>query len=145
MEYSEKIAWLRRYREAVRQQELLEMELQRIHAEVWRMGQIITGMPVQHTSCDKIPRSVELMLEQEEFLNKSIAEQLACQKEIQKAIDKVESPILRTILVSRYIAGLTSEQTAQRCCITPRWERELYRRAIARILLNYNTKSCTNC
>ena len=134
MEYSEKVDWLRRYRQLVKQQELLELELQRVKSDSERVSCLFGGTTFHSADCDRIPRSVELIMEREEKLQANIAALVACQTDIQKAISKVESPILQTILIARYIVGLTSEQTAQRCNISARWERELHRRAICMIL-----------
>lgn len=43
MEYTEKVAWLKRYRQFVQQQQLLELELQRIESDTRNINCIITG------------------------------------------------------------------------------------------------------
>ena len=45
MEYSEKIACLRRYREAVQREETLAQEIEALRCQAARVTQAITGMP----------------------------------------------------------------------------------------------------
>ena len=45
MEYSEKIAWLRRYREAVQREETLAQEIEALRCQAARVTQALTGMP----------------------------------------------------------------------------------------------------
>ena len=145
MEYTEKVAWLKRYRQFVQQQQLLELELQRIESDTRNINCIITGTKIHSVhaaQCNRIPHLVELMMEYEVQLSTIISKMIRCQDEIQRAIVKVEPMSLQTVLISRYIVGLTSEQTAQRCNITPRWERELHRRAVLLLSPEHYIECC---
>ena len=67
MEYSEKIAWLRRYREAVQREETLAQEIEALRCQAARVTQALTGMPGGGDG-QAIPRAVERILEAQEKL-----------------------------------------------------------------------------
>ena len=72
MEYSEKIAFLRRYREAVRQEDTLLQEIEALRCQAARVTQALTGMPGGGDG-QAIPRAVEQILEAQEKLQAQAA------------------------------------------------------------------------
>ena len=76
MEYSEKIAWLRRYREAVQREETLAQEIEALRCQAARVTQALTGMPGGGDG-QAIPRAVERIADAESRLASAYGTALA--------------------------------------------------------------------
>lgn len=62
MTYEEKLAFLRRYREAVRQEDTILQEIEELRTQAARVTQALTGMPGSGDG-QALPRAVEQILE----------------------------------------------------------------------------------
>lgn len=102
MEYSEKVAWLRRYREAVQREETLAQEIEALRTQAARVTQALTGMPGGGDG-QAIPRAVERILDAQQRLAAEAARCAAARAEVRAAIDTVPDPLRRDILTRRYI------------------------------------------
>ena len=63
MEYTEKVAWLRRYRESLRQEQLLGEEIGQLESQARRVTRAISGMPGGGGDGQAIPRALERLEE----------------------------------------------------------------------------------
>lgn len=111
MEYSEKIAWLRRYREAVQREETLAQEIEALRCQAARVTQALTGMPGGGDG-QAIPRAVERIMETQMLLAAEAVRAVNVHDQVKAAIDGVTDPLRRDILTRRYILGQRWERIA---------------------------------
>lgn len=102
MTYPEKIAYLYRYRDAVRREKTIADEIEALRAEAARVTQALTGMPGGGDG-QAIPRAVERILDAQQRLAAEAARCAAARAEVRAAIDTVPDPLRRDILTRRYI------------------------------------------
>ena len=102
MEYSEKIAWLRRYREAVQREETLAQEIEALRCQAARATQALTGMPGGGDG-QAIPGAVERIMETQMLLAAEAVRAVNVHDQVKAAIDTVPDPLRRDILTRRYI------------------------------------------
>ena len=129
MEYSEKIAFLRRYQEAVRQEDTILQEIEALRCQAARVTQALTGMPGGGDG-QAIPRAVERILEAQEKLQDQADRTAESRAQVADAIDGVADPLRRDILTRRYILGQRWEQIAADSNRDLRWMLRLHHRAV---------------
>lgn len=112
MEYSEKVAWLRRYRESLRREQLLTEEIGQLEAQARRVTRAISGMPGGGGDGQAIPRAVERLEEARQKLAAQLEQGQARRAEIEAAIQREGHPLRRDILTRRYILGQRWERIA---------------------------------
>lgn len=132
MEYSEKIAFLRRYREAVRQEDTILQEIEALRCQAARVTQALTGMPGGGDG-QAIPRAVERILEAQEKLQAQADRTAESRAQVADAIDGVADPLRRDILTRRYILGQRWEQIAADSNFTLRRVLQLHRSTVDRM------------
>lgn len=98
MEYSEKVAWLRRYRESLRREQLLTEEIGQLESQARRVTRAISGMPGGGGDGQAIPRAVERLEETRQKLAGLLEQDQAQRAEIESAIQKEPIPLRRDIL-----------------------------------------------
>ena len=111
MTYPEKIAYLYRYRDALRREKTIADEIEVLRAEAARVTQALTGMPGGGDG-QAIPRAVERILDAQQRLAAEAARCAAARAEVRAAIDTVPDPLRRDILTRRYILGQRWEKIA---------------------------------
>lgn len=129
MEYSEKIAWLRRYREAVQREETLAQEIEALRCQAARVTQALTGMPGGGDG-QAIPRAVERIMETQMLLAAEAVRAVNVHDQVKAAIDGVTDPLRRDILTRRYILGQRWERIAADNNFTLRRVLQLHRSAV---------------
>ena len=129
MEYSEKIAWLRRYREAVQREETLAQEIEALRCQAARVTQALTGMPGGGDG-QALPRAVERIMETQMLLAAEAVRAVNVHDQVKAAIDTVPDPLRRDILTRRYILGQRWEQIAADSNRDLRWMLRLHHRAV---------------
>ena len=102
MTYQEKISFLRRYREAVRQEDTILQEIEELRTQAARVTQALTGMPGGGDG-QAIPRAVERIADAESRLVSAYGAALSERNRVKDAIDTVPDPLRRDILTRRYI------------------------------------------
>ena len=130
MTYNEKIAFLRRYRDAQRTMRRLLEELQQLQAEATSVSQALSGMPSGGGDGQAIPRAVERIADAESRLVSAYGAALAECSRVKDAIDTVPDPLRRDILTSRYILGQRWERIAADIDRDLRWVLRLHHRAV---------------
>lgn len=142
-EYEAKVAWLRRYRESVRRQRLLEELLAQRRAEAERIGPLLEPAPGGAgaggaSAADKLPRAVERILDVEAELTEQLARCEAVRAEVQAAIDAVPDERFRELLTRRYILGQTFRQIAHGMQLEERWVYRLHRHGIVNLNIDFD-------
>lgn len=112
MTNQDKIAWLRRYREAAAEQDRLMAEIARWRSLAERVSPTLSGMPAGSGGPARMIAAVERMDELEAELAEQIVERVATRREIGQAIDRVPDERLARLLRLRYIDGYTLEKIA---------------------------------
>lgn len=132
MEYSEKIAWLRRYREAVQREETLAQEIEALRCQAARVTQALTGMPGGGDG-QAIPGAVERIMETQMLLAAEAVRAVNVHDQVKAAIDTVPDPLRRDILTRRYILGQRWERIAADQNFTLRRVLQLHRSTVDRM------------
>ena len=130
MTYDEKIAFLRRYRDAQRTMRRLLEELQQLQAEATSVSQALSGMPSGGGDGQAIPRAVERIADAESRLVSAYGAALSELNWVKDAIDTVPDPLRRDILTRRYILGQRWERIAADIDRDLRWVLRLHHRAV---------------
>lgn len=140
-EYQARVAWLRRYRESVRKQRLLEELLAQRRAEAERVGPLLQPLagtaPGGACEADRLPRAVERILAAEAELKEQLGACEAVRREVQAAIDTETDGRSRELLSRRYILGQTFGQIAGEMHLHERWVYKLHRESISRLVLDF--------
>ncbi len=135
MEYSEKITWLRRYRESLRREKLLEEEIEQLNTEAQRVTRAMSGMPGGGGDGQAIPRAVERLEETRQKLAAEVSKSGALREEIASAIAKLDHPLRQDILTRRYILGQRWEKIAADHHRNIRWIFRVHRAAIEKLAI----------
>lgn len=112
MTYDEKIAWLRRYREAIRRQVELEREVDQLDSAAKRVTPMLSGMPGGPGDGNALPRAVENLLEAKAELEAQCDICGDIRREVVAAIEQVKNQRDNEILRRRYLLGQKWEYIA---------------------------------
>lgn len=135
MEYSEKITWLRRYRESLRREKLLEEEIEQLNTEAQRVTRAMSGMPGGGGDGQAIPRAVERLEETRQKLAAEVSKSGALREEIASTIAELDHPLRQDILTRRYILGQRWEKIAADHHRNIRWIFRVHRAAIEKLAI----------
>ena len=130
MTYDEKLAFLRRYRDAQRTMRRLLEELAQLRSEAASVSQALRGAPSGGGDGQAIPRAVERIADAESRLAAAYGAALAERSQVKDAIDTVPDPLRRDILIRRYILGQRWERIAADNDRDLRWVLRLHHRAV---------------
>lgn len=130
MTYDEKLAFLRRYRDARRTERRLIEELAQLRSEAAGVSAALSGMPSGGGDGQAIPRAVERIADAESRLVSAYGAALAERSRVRDAIDRVEDPLRRDILTRRYILLQRWERIAADNDLVMRQVFRLHHRAV---------------
>lgn len=130
MTYDEKLAFLRRYREAQRTERRLIEELAQLRAEAASVSAALSGMPSGGGDGQAIPRAVERIADAESRLASAYGAALAERSRVKDAIDTVPDPLRRDILTRRYILCQRWERIAAENNLTLRRVLQLHHKTV---------------
>lgn len=112
MTNQDKIAWLRRYREAVAEQDRLMGEIAQWRSLAEKVSPTLSSLPKGGGGPGRMISAVEHINALEAELADQIVERVTTRREIGQAIDRVQDERLSRLLRLRYINGLTWERVA---------------------------------
>ena len=141
MTNQDKIAWLRRYREAAAEQDRLMAEIARWRSLAEWVSPSLSGMPAGSGGPGRMIAAVECLDELEAELAEQIVERVTIRREIGQAIDRLPDERLARLLRLRYIDGMTWEQIAVKMNYDYRWTLRLHGRALTRLTIESHIKS----
>ncbi len=130
MTYDEKLAFLRRYRDAQRTMRRCMEELEQLRSEAASVSQALSGIPSGGGDGQAIPRAVERIADAESRLASAYGTALAERSRVNDAIDTVPDPLRRDILIRRYILGQRWERIAADNDLVMRQVFRLHHRAV---------------
>ena len=137
-EYDAKVTWLRRYRQAVRRQELLAEALAEQRARAERITPLLDPGAAGSarggaTRADKLPRAVESILAAQAELEAQIGHCEAVRAEVRAVLEQERDPQRYEILYRRYILGQGFAQAAAALHIEVRWAYRLHRQSLEQL------------
>ena len=130
MDYEEKVAFLRQYRDSVRRETLLLEELAELRSRAEGMTRVLNGMPGAPSYGSALPRAVESMIETQRQLYDQVAECFTIRSQVVQAISAVQDETQREVLRRRYILGQRFEVIAEEMCFVPRRIYQLHKKGV---------------
>ena len=130
MTYDEKLAFLRRYRDAQRTMRRCMEELEQLGREPASAPRALSGIPSGGGDGQALPRAVERTADAESRLASAYGTALAERSRVNDAIDTVPDPLRRDILIRRYILGQRWERIAADNDLVMRQVFRLHHRAV---------------
>lgn len=122
MTCDEKIAWLRRYRQALCRETRLRDRIRAVRSRMESTTQalkpVVAGGSQDGTG---IERGTELLEQYQQELCSQLRVSEQIRREIETAIRALSNPLQRDVLQARYIDGLSVWRTANRLNISERW------------------------
>ena len=113
MTYEEKVAWLRRYQQSLRQERELEQELLTLRSQACRVTPLLSAMPTGTPDGQGIPRAVERIIQAQQELERQIAICADTRRDIIAIINQITDARDQEILrISRQ----------SKCCFFSRFE-----------------------
>ena len=131
MTYDEKVAWLRRYRQALRDEARLRDRIKAVRSRAESTTQAlrpVVGGGSQDGS--KIEQCAELLDQYQRELQAQLQQSEAIRKSIESAIRALPSILQQNVLQARYIDGLPVWRTANRLNISESWVLKAQKKAI---------------
>ena len=131
MTYDEKVAWLRRYRQALRDEARLRDRIKAVRSRAESTTQALRPV-VGGGSQDgtKIERGAELLDQYQRELCSQLRVSEQIRREIETAIQALPSILQQNVLQARYIDGLPVWRTANRLNISESWVLKAQKKAI---------------
>ena len=131
MTYENKVAWLRRYRQALRDEARLRDRIKAVRSWAESTTQAlrpVTGSGSQDGT--KIERGAELLDQYQRELQAQLKASEQIRVEIEAAINALPNALQRDVLQARYIDGLPWFKIANRLYISERHAKRLHRKAM---------------
>lgn len=129
---NEKRRWLRRYRQALRDEDRIRDRIRAVRSRTESTTQAL--QPVagsDHPDGSKIERGAELLEAYQNELLAQLERSQGIRREIESVIDRLEDPLQRDVLQAIYIDGLPVWKTANRLYISERWVKSKHKDALA--------------
>ena len=136
MTNQDKIAWLRRYREAAAEQDRLMAEIARWRSLAERVSPTLSSLPKGGGGPGRMISAVEHINALEAELADQIVERVTIRREIGQAIDRVQDERLSRLLRLRYIDGMTWEKIAVQMDMTYQWVCKLHGKSLELIVID---------
>lgn len=130
MTYEEKRRWLWRYQDSLRREKELAEEVERLKSEATRITPLLSGMPGGAGDGQKLPRSVERIVQAKQELQAQINQCGAIRREIVAVLEQVSNSRDHEILRRRYILGQRWEHIAVAMHLEYRWVTRRHRFAV---------------
>ena len=133
MTYEEKVAWLRRYQQSLRQERELEQELLTLRSQACRVTPLLSAMPTGTPDGQGIPRAVERIIQAQQELERQIAICADTRRDIITIINQITDARDQEILRRRYLLGQSFEQIAVEMHLEYRWVRRVHKKIVSEL------------
>lgn len=127
-----KIAWLNKYLAAVREEQMILDEIQRLREDKMFPSLIMDGMPHGSSQSDLSAYAAKLDAQMTK-LKKWRDERVRTYNNILDRIHRVEDDNQRALLICRYIKGMRWEDVASKLGYTWSWTHKLHSKALEAI------------
>ena len=135
MTYEEKVAWLRRYRDSLRREQELALELEQQRARACKVTPALTGMPGGPGDGQSLPRAVEGIVQAQQELQAQINECGTIRREIVGALEQVANARDHEILRRRYILWQKWEEIAAEMNYAYQYVCDRHKRTVCKMLI----------
>ena len=136
MLYTDKVAWLWRYRDALNKETILQQHIAELRSIAERITPHISPTPGGAGDGQAIARAVEALISTEQQLAEQSTQCSRICAEVVNAIDTVCNARDRQILYRRYILEEKFEQIACRMLLDYRWVRRCHNRAVRNLKID---------
>lgn len=133
MTYEEKVRWLRRYQESLRREQELAEEVERLQSEATRITPLLSAMPGGPGGGQKVPRSVERILQAKQELLIQINNCSDVRQQIDIVVSKIDGDTEQEILRRRYLLGQTWEKISDSMSYSLRNIYLIHKKAIEKV------------
>lgn len=130
MTYNEKVQYLRRYQQSLRQERELEQELLTLRSQACRVTPLLSSMPTGTPDGQGIPRAVERIIQAQQELERQIAICADTRRDVIAIINQITDARDQEILRRRYLLGQSFEQIAVEMHLEYRWVRRRHKSSI---------------
>lgn len=128
--YEKNKAWLRRYQESIREEQLLMEEIEQLKSEAARITPCLSTVPGGGGQGDGLPRAVEKLMEAQQRLECQIKCSCKARVEIVKVLKEVKNVQEREILMRRYLLRRRWEEISKEMSMSKRWLLKQHRKAV---------------
>lgn len=135
MLYTDKVAWLWRYRDNLKKQRILQQHIRELRSIAERITPTLSPTPGGAGDGNALPRAVESLVNAQKDLADQVKQCNLIRAEVSAAIETVEKTRDREILSRRYILGQKFEQIAVQMLLDYRWVRRCHNRAVRNMKL----------
>lgn len=135
MLYTDKVAWLWRYRDNLKKQRILQQHIRELRSIAERITPTLSPTPGGAGDGNALPRAVESLVNAQKDLADQVEQCNLIRAEVSEAIETVEKTRDREILSRRYILGQKFEQIAVQMLLDYRWVRRCHNRAVRNMKL----------
>ena len=136
MTNQDKIAWLRRYQEAVAEQDRLMGEIAQWRSRAEKVSPTLSSLTKSGGDPGRMISAVEHINALEAELAEQIVERVSARREIGQAIGRVPDERLARLLRLRYIDGMTWEKIAVQMDMTYQWVCKLHGKSLELIVID---------
>ncbi len=127
-EYQARVAWLRRYRQAVQEERSLLERIAETRARAESTTHALLGSSSRRSKgSDKIAAAVSMILQYQTQLAEKVQKSEEIRIDIETAIEQLDNPMQRQVLYLRYIDGLPRWKVAHEMYISEEWVKKLHR------------------
>ena len=126
----EKIAWLRQYRDSLRREKLLRLEIEQLRAQAERVTPLLSPAPGGKGPDGKLPLAVERLDEARRRLEAELETGQRAREEILEVVERLENPRAREIMIRRYILGQKWEYIFSDMYLEASWVMRIHRQAL---------------
>lgn len=133
MTYNEKVQYLRRYQQSLRQERELEQELLTLRSQACLVTPLLSAMPTGTPDGQGIPRAVERIIQAQQELERQIAICADTRRDVIAIINQITDARDQEILRRRYLLGQSFEQIAVEMHLEYRWVRRVHKKIVSEL------------
>lgn len=133
MTYNEKVQYLRRYQQSLRQERELEQELLTLRSQACRVTPLLSAMPTGTPDGQGIPHAVERIIQAQHELEHQIAICADTRRDVIAIINQITDARDQEILRRRYLLGQRFEQIAVEMHLEYRWVRRVHKKIVSEL------------
>ena len=127
MDYKEKVAFLRQYRDSLYREQIMAEELEELRSRAEGLTRVLNGMPGVPSDGSAIPRAVEKLMDAQIRLHDQVAECFTIRSQVVQAIGTVKDEKQQNVLRRRYILGQSFTQIADEMHLVTRRVYQLHK------------------
>ena len=127
MDYQEKVAFLRQYRDSVNREKMLEEELAELRSRAEGLTLALNGIPGTPSDGSALPRAVEKLMDAQSRLHDQVSECFTIRSQVVQAIGTVKDEKQQNVLRRRYILGQSFTQIADEMHLVTRRVYQLHK------------------